>query len=111
MSKICPTGHFPPSGRCISAKGQLPTLHEPLLGFGDDAKDFFHQFVSAILQRWACCIIALDPAKVAAGALDAELVSILENCGSMGTAPMSNLAQRFSTDVMRGQCTRCCSSF
>jgi len=72
---------------------------EPLFIACDDLKAWFHQFATAVLQRWACNIFTLDPEAVARGDVDAALASIFEQCLSMGTSPSSNIAQRMLTEA------------
>ena len=80
-------------------------LGQPLLGFGDDESDAFHQFMTVQEQMWQCCILMLDPYAIqdlvqnGTHNLPPTLVSILEGCMSMGTPPSSGYAQRLNTEL------------
>jgi hypothetical protein len=87
---------------CILAYAAF-VLGVPLLGFGDDESDAFHQFMSMLSSMWQCGILMLDPHAVLAmaeeGTLPPELAVILEGCMSMGTPPSSGYTQRINTEL------------
>ena len=81
-------------------------LGMPLLGFGDDEADSFHQFMSLLEQVWSCGILMLDPYALAELLSHPErhsavpgLASFLEGCMSMGTPPSSGYCQRLNTEL------------
>ena len=78
-----------------------------MVGFGDDEADCFHQFITALRQRWACGIMMLDPEQVLAGLVTPELVEFIEGCMSMGTPPSSGYAQRLNTELGEDYERRC----
>ena len=73
---------------------------EPLFIACDDLKAWFHQFATAVLQRWACNIFTLDPearreeVAAAAAAVDGEVSAATPNAangveGGGGARPRS----------------------
>jgi hypothetical protein len=77
------------------------------LVLSDDFSKFFHQFALVHLQRWTCHIAMLNPEAVSRDAIEsllnkaseAELALLGELCMSMGSSPLSNIAQRYTTEL------------
>jgi len=81
-------------------------LNEDLYGLGDDEKDCFHQFATAISEYWLSCIMTLNPEDVLDRSegwkerIPPSLVVWIEKCMNMGTSPASGIAQRLNTELM-----------